>query len=210
MNKKLRSEIGKVYGMLTILREDSPHRYPSGFSRRRFICRCECGNEKSIVISNIRNGNTTSCGCGHAERARLMKYSHGLSKHPLNGLWRNIKSRCYNVNSDFYNNYGGKGIVMCYEWSSNFKAFYDWCMSNGYAKGMSIERKDISKGYNPSNCCFIPLKDQANNRTNTQWIDICGTRKNATQWANEIGINRNTVLQRLNKGLSPYEALGIW
>lgn len=51
--------IGKRFGKLTVI----------GFSRRdkrynyRYICKCDCGNIKEVVLSNLLRGNTTSCGC---------------------------------------------------------------------------------------------------------------------------------------------------
>src|SRR4051794_22713915 len=47
------------------------------------------------------------------------------SGHPLYKLWEGVKNRCYNVNSGAYDNYGGRGIVMCELWRTNSKAFID-------------------------------------------------------------------------------------
>lgn len=56
--------IGKKFGMLTILQEDTE-------SKKRglqVICQCECGNIKSITFSNIKSGGTQSCGCLRKKR----------------------------------------------------------------------------------------------------------------------------------------------
>lgn len=37
-----------------------------------YICRCICGNEKSIMRSNLTSGSTTSCGCFRKERAKKL------------------------------------------------------------------------------------------------------------------------------------------
>ena len=34
---------------------------------KKWRCRCECGNENLINSTDLRNGNTTNCGCGRAE-----------------------------------------------------------------------------------------------------------------------------------------------
>lgn len=50
----------KKFGNLTVLKRDlSIH--DDGDSR--WICKCDCGNIKSIRSSTLRNGGTTSCGC---------------------------------------------------------------------------------------------------------------------------------------------------
>lgn len=51
---------GQKFGRLTVLsRDPAQHDY--------WICECECGNRKSIVMASLRNGNTRSCGCIHGE-----------------------------------------------------------------------------------------------------------------------------------------------
>lgn len=39
----------------------------------RWLCRCDCGNEVSAQIGNLRNGKTTSCGC---DAVPLIEYLH--------------------------------------------------------------------------------------------------------------------------------------
>lgn len=74
---------------------------------------------------------------------------HGLSKHPLHNVWHGIKCRCYGKSSKGYNNYGALGVIMCDEWKNNFKSFYDWAISNGWEKGLQID-KDIKAKKNRS------------------------------------------------------------
>lgn len=53
---------GQRYGMWTVLRKDDSE---STTSKRgaRWICRCDCGKEKSVLGYSLRRGTTTSCGC---------------------------------------------------------------------------------------------------------------------------------------------------
>lgn len=55
--------VGQVYGKLTVLEEMAPHITPHGKKKRMWKCKCECGNETIVEMSNLRNGHTTSCGC---------------------------------------------------------------------------------------------------------------------------------------------------
>lgn len=96
---------------------------------------------------------------------------HGLSKHPLHRVWRGLKERCYNINHEAYNNYGGRGIRVSEEWLNDFKVFYDWCIDNGYEKGLQVDRIDNDERYSPKNCRLVtPRKNSLNRRkrsTNT-------------------------------------------
>lgn len=51
--------IGQVYGKLTI----TGLIYNEKAKRNYALCKCECGNEKVVSISNLIKGATTSCGC---------------------------------------------------------------------------------------------------------------------------------------------------
>lgn len=51
--------IGEVYGWLTVLEQEKRG------NKTYCLCRCRCGNTKSIRMDAIRGGRTTSCGCYH-------------------------------------------------------------------------------------------------------------------------------------------------
>ena len=77
------------------------------------LYKCECGTVKEINMRKVRELRTISCGC----KIHTGEHSktHGLSKHPLYRVWKGIRNRCYNKNSSYYPNYGGRGVVMCKE-----------------------------------------------------------------------------------------------
>jgi hypothetical protein len=54
---------GVKFGKLTVLR-DGEGLYEGKRKRRSVICKCECGNEKEILLRQIIKGNQKSCGCG--------------------------------------------------------------------------------------------------------------------------------------------------
>lgn len=76
---------------------------------------------------------------------------HGLHKHPLYKVWSAMTQRCENPKNKGYKNYGARGIKVCGEWH-DFKTFYTWCISNGHAKGLSLERINNDRDYCPDNC----------------------------------------------------------
>lgn len=74
-----------------------------------------------------------------------------------------MRTRCNNPNTPGHINYGARGISVCTEWA-DFTVFRDWAISNGYADGLSIDRKDNDVGYSPDNCRWATSETQSQNR----------------------------------------------
>lgn len=56
---KFINSIGERFGKLTVIERVDNNRY----NHICYKCRCDCGNEIIVDVSNLRNGNTNSCGC---------------------------------------------------------------------------------------------------------------------------------------------------
>lgn len=54
---------GRRFGLLTVIGRGIDYVSPSGKRRSRWLCLCECGNQKSIQASVLLNGKAKSCGC---------------------------------------------------------------------------------------------------------------------------------------------------
>lgn len=80
-------------------------------------------------------------------------------KHPLYRLRYTIMTRCYNADEKDFAYYQGKGITVCDEWKCNPESFYQWCLDNGWKKGVALDRIDPDKNYSPENCQFIELSE---------------------------------------------------
>ena len=57
------------FGRLVALRPDKTYVKHSGKIVTTWTCRCDCGNEVVVSTSNLRSGNTKSCGCLQKDRA---------------------------------------------------------------------------------------------------------------------------------------------
>lgn len=204
---------GQRFGRLVVTK------YSHNDSRRKsyWLCKCDCGNEAVVCGSNLKGGNTSSCGCGEDEnRAQLMQsfteehYKHGLSYSRIHKIWSHIKERCLNPRCKDYDLYGGRGISVCDEWigENGFENFYEWAVMNGYSKELTIDRKDVDGNYEPSNCQWIDAKGQANNRRTNLRYEIGGETKTLAEWCEIYGKNYGTVYFRINEmGMAPEEAL---
>lgn len=199
------NEIGKVYGMLTIISYVGVrHRYDHVVG-----VRCECGVIKEVLLNALRQNQTVSCGCYNRKIASDRKKTHGLSggKHPLYRVWLTIKTRCYNNKFEQYIDYGGRGIRMCDGWLNSFESFYDWCICNGWEKGLDIDRKENDGNYDPYNCRFVTRSVNCRNKRNNRLVEYNGETKTLTEWCIEFGQPYDVVRGRLNRGWSSDDAL---
>lgn len=188
---------GQRFGRLTVIRRVQNNKY----NEAMWLCRCDCGNEKTISGKCLRRkNNTSSCGCLQRERAKKSHVTHNMSKSRIFKIWTKIKTRCFNKNIANYKNYGGRGITICKEWKSDFKKFYNWAIKNGYSDNLSIDRIDVNGNYCPENCRWATSKEQARNTRKNHTITFKGETHCISEWAELIGINYGTLYYRIEQG----------
>jgi len=141
------------------------------------------------------------------------RLTHGKTRrgnrHPAYNIWMGIRRRCHTPGLVAYELYGGRGITVCDEWRGSFETFLQWCLSNGYAKGLQIDRRDNNKGYGPDNCRFVTSKVNNNNKRNNVVIEAFGESKTATQWCDDdrCSVSDSTIISRLRDGMQPEMAI---
>lgn len=189
--------IDKKFGLLTVLsRASNGKNYMA-----RWLCRCECGKESTVRVDKLNSGWTKSCGCMQGAKRK-----HLMSETRTYRIWRGMKQRCLVPKQTGFENYGGRGITVCERWME-FEQFY--ADMGDCPDGMTLERKDTQKNYEPGNCCWATWTEQARNRRNNRKIEINGQTKVLSEWCEKLKANYNTVYGRLARGLSPEEAFGI-
>lgn len=130
----------------------------------------------------------------------------------LNSVFLVMKDRCYNPKCKQYEDYGGRGIVLCDEWNNReiihmgrhgrytkgWIAFKKWALSHGYKEGLSIDRIDVNGIYSPENCRWADRKMQNNNKRANLYVTYKGRTQTLAQWCEELGLIYDTVRCRLN------------
>lgn len=153
-------------------------------------CVCDCGKNKVIRGDNLLRGSTRSCGCSFIE---FLSTHSGSGTREYN-IWCHVRARCLRPTNKAYKRYGGRGIKVCDRWLdfANFRADMGPC-----PPGHSIERLDCNGNYEPSNCKWIPRKDQPLNRRNRVFVYYQGQRRLLTDLAREHGMRIDTVHSRV-------------
>jgi len=113
-------------------------------------CRCNCGNEKIILASNLQRGTTKSCGC-------LSKKEYGEAS--FNAVLAKYKLHAKDAERDFLlTNYEFRELIFsdCYYCGKKPSQVKHNKWSNGDLEYNGIDRIDNSKGYIKGNvrpCC---------------------------------------------------------
>lgn len=184
---------GQRFGRLTVI-ERAPSRTTGSKPVTMWRCRCDCGKITTVSSGSLERKTTVSCGC--------KKRKHGFShKERLYETWKNMRRRCSDPTNKRWEQYGGKGIKVCAEWS-DYAAFRAWAMANGYADNLTIDRIDVNGDYCPENCRWATAKEQMNNMTKNRHLTYDGKTMTMAQWANALGVTYSTVLHRVQRGWS--------
>ena len=118
--------------------------------------------------------------------------------------WETMIQRCHNKNNPKYHLYGGRGILVCQQW----RQFINFLDDMGEApRGHQIDRIDNDKGYCKSNCRWRTSKQQGRNRRDNRLITFQGKTQCLSEWADETGINRETISSRIRRGISIEKSL---
>jgi hypothetical protein len=136
----------------------------------------------------------------------FMSKTHGMTKTRTYRIWAGMKTRCSNKNETSYKYYGGRGIKASDKWKS-FESFF--ADMGECPDGLTLDRIDNSKSYSPDNCRWATMKQQANNKSNNNWIEYDGRKKTLSQWSEETEVSHITILQRLDRNWTVGQALGF-
>lgn len=147
--------VGLTFGKWFVL-----NRVPNKHDNKRYLCKCECGNQKEVDGYRLRKGLSKSC-----PKCRVK--THGMCYTDTFRIWAGMFRRCYNSNFKAFKYYGGRGIKVCERW---FK-FENFLADMGERPPMlQIDRINNDGNYEPDNCRWVTSKVNNANRKNTGFI----------------------------------------
>lgn len=153
--KKL-NVIGDVYGELTVISEHSRNRN----GHIRYTCKCSCGQEKAILLTHLRQGNTKHCGC---KRKKGKDHPTWTGFGEISGnLWHNLVVRSANGSK------GRRKLDIDIVVEDGWKLYLEQnkkCALSGVdlyfsdtaegSRNASMDRIDSSKGYIKGNVQWV-------------------------------------------------------
>lgn len=181
---------GDTFGRLFVLT-----RAPHYNGRVSWLCLCDCGKLKTTDSKSLRTGAVASCGCARA--------THGQSKTLVYKVWTSMRDRCNNPLARDYKYYGARGISVCTRWED----FSTFAADMGERPaGMTIERRNNSADYKPSNCYWATVTEQRRNTRHNRPLTAKGKTRLLADWARDLGVSSTTIINRLKYGWSEERA----
>jgi hypothetical protein len=145
------------FGRLTVLRFSHTGKWGKAF----WACLCDCGRETAVSGEDLKSGNTASCGCFHKTHIANRTRTHGHTGTSIYNRWKEMMGRCYNPKHPRYADYGGRGIRVCERWHD----FTNFLADMGEPPpGLTLDRIDNNKGYEPGNCRWATVQEQNTNQ----------------------------------------------
>ena len=141
----------------------------SGRKMPGWLCRCDCGNQVSVMTVNWARDKHHSCGCDkHRKIAAARGFKGWVRTEPLYRVWTQMIQRCHKPYARNFKWYGAKGVTVCDRWRYGENGVHGYeCFKADMGPrpdGMTLDRVDPFKGYEPANCRWATWSEQANNR----------------------------------------------
>lgn len=202
---KIEDLTGQKFNRLTAINFNRKETFFSKNTGKKYYryywdCKCDCGNNCVIEAGKLKSGWSKSCGCYNLERISERFHVHGLSKTYMESTRRNMLNRCYKKTTDFYKDYGGRGITVCDRWKGKdgLKNFAE-DMGERPTSKHQIDRIDNNGPYSPENCRWATNKENCRNKRDTKFITFKGKTQSLADWADELNIKYETLSDRVIK-----------
>lgn len=195
---KVKDLTGQRFGQLTVIGIDSARQAKQTY----WLCECDCGTIKSVRADGLKSGSVKSCGCLKRKQDRInltKNHKHKMSGTRIYLTWQGMKGRCLNKNNPRWSRYGGRGITVCNEWETDFQAFYQWAMANGYSDGLTLDRIDNNGNYCPENCRWATQQEQARNRRTNIDITIGNSTRTLMEWCEIFNLDYRKMYARYQR-----------
>lgn len=132
----------------------------------------------------------------------------GRQSHDLFGLWRAMIRRCHDPKVECFGNYGARGISVCQRWRDSFWNFVS-DVGDRPSQSHTLDRTNNDGNYEPSNVRWATREQQGRNTRFNRRITAKGKTQTLEEWADEIGIPKSTLFNRIKRGWSGDEVVGV-
>lgn len=167
-----------------------------------------CGEGRTVSYSvwgHIKAGRSQ----GLCLICRHNPYTTGLPKElhktRFYRIWVAMRQRCNNPNNDNYDRYGGRGIKVSERWDSFENFIHD--MYPTYADNLTINRINNDGNYEPLNCEWATMLEQAQNTSRNRYVTLDDVTRTASDWAKQLDVNQTRFYQLINRGMTLEEAI---
>lgn len=190
MGVRKSKKIGSVINGYLVL--DSRHHGTS----TEYLVECQKCNDRYWKSGCfVRNGGK----CPTCDGGKVYRNSDGYRHEELYRHYKMIIDRLRS-----HERY--KDVKMCDEWFYDYTSFRAWALSHGYKSGLTLDRIDNERGYEPDNCRWATIFEQANNRRSNIIVTYRGDTDTVANLARKYHKKRSLIYQRLHSGWSVDDA----
>ena len=206
---------GQVFGFLEVTARAENTKQGSA----QWFCKClACGNMCRRKGGDLRNGNSTHCGCQLPERCRVHATVHGHAgkvDSPTYRSWHGMMMRGAGHKPEHY-----LGVVVCQRW----RTFVNFLEDLGERPSLShsIDRFPDCRGHYSCGTCeeclangwsrnarWATPRQQAQNMTTNRLVTFGDETYCIAEWARIKGMSKQVLRHRLNSGWTIEQALTI-
>lgn len=198
-NHRFKDMSGRTFGRLTVI-----ECVGTRDNRAMWKCLCSCGRI-AVVSGKCLRRDTKSCGCLMRETTIKRSTTHGLSGTREFRIYYLMIQRCENPNNESYPYYGGRGIKICKRWRDSLEAFVS--DMGPCPDGLSINRVNNDGDYEPNNCKWATVDEQAKNKSSTRFVTFRGETLCLKDMARRYGIDYHALIHRIESGWPIEKAL---
>lgn len=154
------------------------------------VFECLCGNITVQRLARTLQGKgMLHCGC---KTDRGKHRTHGMRDSSEYRSWISMKGRCLNPGNKDFPGWGGKGITIFDGWINSFEDFFKHVGPK--PNGMTLDRIDNTKGYEPGNVRWATASEQLENTRNSWLVEIDGKKfSSQSKAAQHFGVTIGTI-----------------
>lgn len=177
-NGRIKDISGEIFGKWTVISLDHVEN-----GKTYWLCKCECGKEKSVYKGSLKNGSSKSCGCYNPRQLPNGEAS-------LNQLYNNYIQNSKKREIEFALNKEEFSVLTkqnCFYCGIKPEQFYKSRHNSGDYTYNGIDRLNSKEGYSIENtvpCCgrCNEAKNDLNYEDFVDWINRVHNNLNSMQY----------------------------